>query len=150
MIRRPPRSTRTDTLFPYTTLFRSRRLGRGRNGCRRRRLRRAAGPADRGHLGCDALALCDHRFRRPVAGDAAFGYRTRAAGAVAAGDQVGIALENADAVHVDAEPGGDDLGIGGLVTLAVDRKSLVSGKSVSVGLDLGGSRTLKKKNKKKK
>src|SRR3546814_17042528 len=24
MIRRPPRSTRTDTLFPYTTLFRSR------------------------------------------------------------------------------------------------------------------------------
>src|SRR3546814_5360633 len=42
MIRRPPRSTRTDTLFPYTTLFRSRQrsvalqfvlracLGRGR------------------------------------------------------------------------------------------------------------------------
>src|SRR3546814_1938970 len=31
MIRRPPRSTRTDTLFPYTTLFRSpaqRRRGR--------------------------------------------------------------------------------------------------------------------------
>src|SRR3546814_6586790 len=27
MIRRPPRSTRTDTLFPYTTLFRSRLLG---------------------------------------------------------------------------------------------------------------------------
>src|SRR3546814_6494940 len=26
MIRRPPRSTRTDTLFPYTTLFRSTRL----------------------------------------------------------------------------------------------------------------------------
>src|SRR3546814_18418140 len=26
MIRRPPRSTRTDTLFPYTTLFRSRDL----------------------------------------------------------------------------------------------------------------------------
>src|SRR3546814_3253583 len=25
MIRRPPRSTRTDTLFPYTTLFRSER-----------------------------------------------------------------------------------------------------------------------------
>src|SRR3546814_1661758 len=27
MIRRPPRSTRTDTLFPYTTLFRSAALG---------------------------------------------------------------------------------------------------------------------------
>src|SRR3546814_20723694 len=31
MIRRPPRSTRTDTLFPYTTLFRSKFL-RHRNG----------------------------------------------------------------------------------------------------------------------
>src|SRR3546814_8726924 len=31
MIRRPPRSTRTDTLFPYTTLFRSAsRRGSGR------------------------------------------------------------------------------------------------------------------------
>src|SRR3546814_14778177 len=29
MIRRPPRSTRTDTLFPYTTLFRSVELGDG-------------------------------------------------------------------------------------------------------------------------
>src|SRR3546814_4065358 len=27
MIRRPPRSTRTDTLFPYTTLFRSQNQG---------------------------------------------------------------------------------------------------------------------------
>src|SRR3546814_4114458 len=27
MIRRPPRSTRTDTLFPYTTLFRSQHGG---------------------------------------------------------------------------------------------------------------------------
>src|SRR3546814_3365814 len=34
MIRRPPRSTRTDTLFPYTTLFRSLALfdPRGRDG----------------------------------------------------------------------------------------------------------------------
>src|SRR3546814_13480527 len=29
MIRRPPISTRTDTLFPYTTLFRSEIAGRG-------------------------------------------------------------------------------------------------------------------------
>src|SRR3546814_14114505 len=33
MNRRPPRSTRTDTLFPYTTLFRSRLVG-GRGGAR--------------------------------------------------------------------------------------------------------------------
>src|SRR3546814_2560451 len=41
MIRRPPRSTRTDTLFPYTTLFRSRS-----DGWRRvRRVRRVSGGA---------------------------------------------------------------------------------------------------------
>src|SRR3546814_1929786 len=34
MIRRPPRSTRTDTLFPYTTLFRSRHGGRDAGGRR--------------------------------------------------------------------------------------------------------------------
>src|SRR3546814_9191589 len=34
MIRRPPRSTRTDTLFPYTTLFRSDRGGRARRDAR--------------------------------------------------------------------------------------------------------------------
>src|SRR3546814_18614788 len=35
MIRRPPRSTRTDTLFPYTTLFRSNvvRAFRGKRHC---------------------------------------------------------------------------------------------------------------------
>src|SRR3546814_2243761 len=32
MIRRPPRSTRTDTLFPYTTLFRSHLHGEERRG----------------------------------------------------------------------------------------------------------------------
>src|SRR3546814_9553963 len=36
MIRRPPRSTRTDTLFPYTTLFRSARTG-FRSGVAQRR-----------------------------------------------------------------------------------------------------------------
>src|SRR3546814_11333521 len=33
MIRRPPRSTRTDTLFPYTTLFRSKILISGGGRC---------------------------------------------------------------------------------------------------------------------
>src|SRR3546814_11797870 len=32
MIRRPPRSTRTDTLCPYTTLFRSTLFGRNTTG----------------------------------------------------------------------------------------------------------------------
>src|SRR3546814_5758820 len=52
MIRRPPRSTRTDTLFPYTTLFRSsgrcgqdrdRKTGLHRKPCRSRK----GGNADR-------------------------------------------------------------------------------------------------------
>src|SRR3546814_11074660 len=69
MIRRPPRSTRTDTLFPYTTLFRS---PVGRPPLHRflsqlaedRRDRHPAGAADRlSHRLCDdaraeALALC--------------------------------------------------------------------------------------------
>src|SRR3546814_2020966 len=43
MIRRPPRSTRTDTLFPYTTLFRSRKCARSAPFQRRRsRARRAS------------------------------------------------------------------------------------------------------------
>src|SRR3546814_7336621 len=36
MIRRPPRSTRTDTLFPYTTLFRSIHRRRTQDGPARR------------------------------------------------------------------------------------------------------------------
>src|SRR3546814_10272888 len=54
MIRRPPRSTRTDTLFPYTTLFRSPlasalrqpHLGRCREGGGRRQQRRIRGRAE--------------------------------------------------------------------------------------------------------
>src|SRR3546814_4033590 len=55
MIRRPPRSTRTDTLFPYTTLFRSGGLALG-------------APLDGGldlrleaTEGLDQLPLVDHR-----------------------------------------------------------------------------------------
>src|SRR3546814_6234587 len=48
MIRRPPRSTRTDTLFPYTTLFRSRALsttkGTFRRGTRDREALHGLGP----------------------------------------------------------------------------------------------------------
>src|SRR3546814_4942483 len=49
MIRRPPRSTRTDTLFPYTTLFRS--TG-GRPGC-----------AVEGPVGRRALGRSHHGLR---------------------------------------------------------------------------------------
>src|SRR3546814_1877041 len=61
MIRRPPRSTRTDTLFPYTTLFRSLRARPGhrkRAGAmaRRRARRQPARVVDRGHPPADVLA----------------------------------------------------------------------------------------------
>src|SRR3546814_11206780 len=46
MIRRPPRSTRTDTLFPYTTLFRS--CGQSPNWRCCRRSLPAEGWTDRG------------------------------------------------------------------------------------------------------
>src|SRR3546814_2419995 len=41
MIRRPPRSTRTDTLFPYTTLFRSQPRGGEAVAAGQRRARRS-------------------------------------------------------------------------------------------------------------
>src|SRR3546814_5744938 len=63
MIRRPPRSTRTETLFPYTTLFRS--DAKGREG--------ALG--DRGDGGEDQLAALRRKLqggerRQPVCTDA--------------------------------------------------------------------------------
>src|SRR3546814_1817974 len=49
MIRRPPRSTRTDTLFPYTTLFRSPSGDRApRRPVAAARLRRGLGRPDLG------------------------------------------------------------------------------------------------------
>src|SRR3546814_4929800 len=51
MIRRPPRSTRTDTLFPYTTLFRSpvRQQGRARQAAGAEELGRPAEAGIQGH-----------------------------------------------------------------------------------------------------
>src|SRR3546814_8603560 len=61
MIRRPPRSTRTDTLFPYTTLFRSAGARRGRRdaGPGLFARHRADPAADPRHAAVDAV-LGDH------------------------------------------------------------------------------------------
>src|SRR3546814_18629574 len=79
MIRRPPRSTRTDTLFPYTTLFRSRRAEGA--GAADRAARKAARRGDLGqceqhppaHLArllCDRIVAPDRQAgRRAVRGD---------------------------------------------------------------------------------
>src|SRR3546814_13034057 len=71
MIRRPPRSTRTDTLFPYTTLFRSRRDSLRPDppsGHRysRRRTHRDCRPERRSHQGRSRTAASRSRDRRPA------------------------------------------------------------------------------------
>src|SRR3546814_548902 len=48
MIRRPPRSTRTDTLFPYSTLFRSFERGEARRGNRQQVVERGGGERESG------------------------------------------------------------------------------------------------------
>src|SRR3546814_18651134 len=61
MIRRPPRSTRTDTLFPYTTLFRSLALAeRGLHALR-------AADADRAVL--DQAVMMRGRMVHPLGGE---------------------------------------------------------------------------------
>src|SRR3546814_17363423 len=61
MIRRPPRSTRTDTLFPYTTLFRS------SGNLNRRVSRLGAGPAEQALRPQPPLAVHLAQPQRPPA-----------------------------------------------------------------------------------
>src|SRR3546814_2413742 len=63
MIRRPPRSTRTDTLFPYTTLFRS--------ASRRKPSRTNAMPKIKTHRGAA------ERFRKTASGKYKAGHANR-------------------------------------------------------------------------
>src|SRR3546814_17182864 len=113
MIRPPPRSTRTDTLFPYTTLFRSvpyhHEAFRGRYSHRLFYCLRRGG--DSGRL----LVLQGGGMSDP---------------GVSAGEVGGIFA-------------------GSIALLAAigqgDRKRVVSGKSVTVRVDLGGRRIIKTK-----
>src|SRR3546814_2297660 len=60
MTRRPPRSKRTDTLFPYTTLFRSQARRRGAEVERAQRGRGAISPGQIGfgYLGLGQVLRC--------------------------------------------------------------------------------------------
>src|SRR3546814_13740785 len=124
MIRRPPRSTRTDTLFPYTTLFRSPELAADAllcvRGCDRRRARRPRRPRDHSDREQPARPRRRHPFPAPRIG---LVDRRRAFPA----DPLWIDEPRPRARHPP------------------DRKSVVSGKSVSVRVDLGGRRIIKKK-----
>src|SRR3546814_3876269 len=58
MIRRPPRSTRTDTLFPYTTLFRSQKKTWGKKSQEEKKVKRTMPiPGVAGALVAMAIAL---------------------------------------------------------------------------------------------
>src|SRR3546814_11800842 len=125
MIRLPPISTRTDTLFPYTTLFRSeirpllpaRRLwvdGRCSGASGRRLCARLHG----GHCDWWLLRVAVQSLEEPPAQGRWHRYEP-------------VGADRADRLN----------GAG------LDRKSVVWGKSVSVRVDLGWRRINKKKTK---
>src|SRR3546814_16054435 len=130
-IRRPPRSTRPDTLFPYTTRFRSEAAGT----CERKFssfITTTVAPDVR--LWQEARttppleARISHvrtRLHPPAAPEPAGGRCTR-------GGNRGPGLR----ARLPRPYGVDPL----------DRKSVVSGKSVSVRVDLGGRRLIKTNN----
>src|SRR3546814_11133577 len=119
MIRRPPRSTRTDTLFPYTTLFRSQRK-QDSNSVTRAAFSREAADFRRQAM-IDATAAC--LAEKGVAGTSVRSICMRA------GVSSGLLRHYFD-------------GVGALI----DWKSVVLGKSVSSRLNLGGRRIIKNKN----
>src|SRR3546814_12992109 len=121
MLPRPSRPTRTDTLFPYTTLFRS--VGPGGDGLRRGLridaavdLQVDAAPAVV-DLAAQRLGLVER------AGDEALAAEARIH--AHAGDKVHVAYDRVD--RVVRRP-------------RVDRKSGGEGQRVSVCVDRGGSR----------
>src|SRR3546814_16752973 len=121
MIQRPPRSTRTDTRFPYTTPFRSRKP-------------HPVAPDGEAAVG---VAIVQHDQR--IGSGARQGY----AHAHFAGGR-NLALD-ADDLLAAFEELGRIRPIG--LDPEIDRKSVVKGKSVSVRVDLGGRRIIKKKTK---
>src|SRR3546814_18682009 len=116
MIRRPPRSTRTDTLFPYTTLFRSWRRARQRH-----RAGRFGVAGDAAWRGCG-------RARRP--GDRQ-GRREMSITRRASARYEGLGKDGKG--HVSPGSG----------VLRTEERRV--GKELSVRLDIGGRRIIKKK-----
>src|SRR3546814_11047717 len=123
MIRRPPRSTRTDTLFPYTTLFRS-RVGRAAHQTDAARTKAVVVASSSGfqHAGGDPDAAGQARFRSCLSGGR-YGQHGK---------------QFPRPVHGRLPNALTRPSIGG-------RKSVEEGKSVSVRVELGGRRTVKKR-----
>src|SRR3546814_19142792 len=126
MIRRPPRSTRTDTLFPYTTLFRSdeRIVKRRRTGGTR--IGRVEGKAWR-------------QLHAALTGQILPG--------TSPGIRVAQRIDNQELLAGAARRASQDVLQPNeeIRIFSGDRRSAVSGKSVLVRVDLGGRCYIKKK-----
>src|SRR3546814_15354411 len=130
MIRRPPRSTLTDTLFPYTTLFRS------------------------VFANIQGLGIRVAIGHEPGRGTVASHPETAR---IVDDDQIGASTFNELRADACASTRGDDRPAiidrltetvpHFLFRIGIDRKSVVYGKSVSVRVTLGGVRLLQKKKK---
>src|SRR3546814_16011665 len=141
MLRPPPRSTRTDPLFPYPTLFRSRLGAPGRRHARRVAGRRRVPLPGRVPGGSSGLV-------RPRPG-------------VVVADPAGAGREvthlapripdcSTEPAQPGASPAGRSAGRQSAKVASRERKSGVEGKSVSVSGELGGRRIFTKKKKTKK
>src|SRR3546814_20935412 len=122
MRRQTPKSTRTDTLFPYTTLFRSREafIKIASSRCQTGRVAPTKG-RNRYNLTLSEL-LKTHIFRETI---------------------------NGKSISTDDDEGSYDRSTGEILGPAAqaDRKSVVKGKMVTGRVDLGGRRNNKKKRK---
>src|SRR3546814_16308086 len=146
MRRRPPGSTRTDPLFPYTTLCRS----------RLRRLPRCQPPGDSRRQAEDLRARLSLRLARRAVGDAA---GERGADLRAPRPRLCALLPARPAAQPLLPAGGgqrESRRLAGRALLGTPevaahgrrgRQSGVEGKGESVRVDLGGGRNIKKKNK---
>src|SRR3546814_14939411 len=121
MIRRPPRSTRTDTLFPYTTLFRSINFGKW-TFILMSEFSASLAPVPSGYRRRYTVD-----FKRQVVQE------SMASGASIAGVAMAHGL-NANQLH------------NWRWQFRRDQQSVVSGKGLSVPVDLGGRRIINKKN----
>src|SRR3546814_17521986 len=145
MIRRPPRATRTDTLLPYTTLFRSLEIA----------ARVALFGDEDPVLPVGEVARPDARLEM-VAGEGVVDRAVEQAIGWLARDIIRAGVPAAGVAVVDVcieRPVADRRGIGGAhieseigrLGQLVDRKSAVVGQSVSVRVYFGGRCVNKKK-----
>src|SRR3546814_17298444 len=120
MLRRPPRSTRTDPLLPYTTFFRS----------------------SRGQAG---LSLLSYFFGMNSVASHKYLGRTQLSVVLLAGTMLATPLMAQEVAPPRVPAPTVPAPAPEAVPAATDRKRVVSGKSVSGRVALGGRRIIKKK-----